>query len=55
MLKEPIPGEVKTRLGKDIGMTKAAWWFRHNALNLIKHLSAEATWETILALSLIHI
>ena len=51
MLKEPIPGEVKTRLGKDIGMTKAAWWFRHNALNLIKHLSAEATWETILAVS----
>ena len=51
MLKEPIPGEVKTRLGKDIGMTKAAWWFRHNALNLIKHLSAEVTWETILAVS----
>lgn len=51
MLKEPIPGEVKTRLGKDIGMTKAAWWFRHNALNLIKHLSAETSWETILAVS----
>lgn len=43
MLKEPNPGEVKTRLGKDIGMREAAWWFRDNALNLIKNLSAETT------------
>jgi len=51
MLKEPNPGEVKTRLGKDIGMREAAWWFRDNALNLIKNLSAETTWATILAVS----
>lgn len=51
MLKEPNPGEVKTRLGKDIGMREAARWFRDNALNLIKNLSAETTWATILAVS----
>ena len=45
MLKEPNPGEVKTRLGKDIGMRKAAWWFRDNALNLIKNLSTNQWWS----------
>ena len=28
MVKEPRAGRVKTRLGKDIGLTASAWWFR---------------------------
>ena len=51
MLKEPKPGLVKSRLGKDIGMIKAAWWFRHNANDIIRKLSAKKLWTTILAVS----
>lgn len=51
MVKEPKPGLVKTRLGKSIGMTRAAWWFRHNANDLIRNLSSENLWTTILAVS----
>ena len=36
MLKEPRPGRVKTRLGRDIGMVEAAWWFRHQTARLIR-------------------
>jgi glycosyltransferase A (GT-A) superfamily protein (DUF2064 family) len=28
MVKEPRPGKVKTRLGNDIGMVNAAWWYQ---------------------------
>ncbi|MCH2164784.1 MAG: glycosyltransferase [Marinovum sp.] len=38
MLKEPRPGRVKTRLGRDIGMTTAAWWFRHQTAKLLRRL-----------------
>ena len=51
MVKEPNPGRVKTRLGRSIGMTNAAWWFRHNAQSLIRKLSADTRWKTILAVS----
>ena len=50
MLKEPRPGRVKTRLGADIGMTNAAWWFRHQAANLIRKVS-DARWDVVLAVS----
>lgn len=50
MLKEPRPGRVKTRLGRDIGMTSAAWWFRHQTRNLIRRLQGPG-WQTILAVS----
>ncbi|MFV0361381.1 TIGR04282 family arsenosugar biosynthesis glycosyltransferase [Tropicimonas sp.] len=50
MLKEPRPGRVKTRLGRDIGMTDAAWWFRHQALGLIRHLR-DPRWDIVLAVS----
>ena len=51
MVKEPNPGRVKTRLGRSIGMTNAAWWFRHNAQSLIRKLSVDSRWKTILAVS----
>ena len=50
MVKEPRPGRVKTRLGRDIGMVPAAWWFRHQALTLLRRLR-DPRWELILAVS----
>ncbi|PIB22874.1 hypothetical protein BFP76_10130 [Amylibacter kogurei] len=51
MLKEPQAGRVKTRLGADMGMTRAAWWFRHQASDLIRRLSADRRWRTVLAVA----
>ena len=51
MVKEPRAGCVKTRLGRDIGMTAAAWWFRHQTRRLIRHLSNDPRWQTVLAVS----
>ena len=50
MLKEPRAGRVKTRLGRDIGMTAAAWWFRHQSRELIRRLR-DPRWDIILAIS----
>lgn len=50
MLKEPVAGRVKTRLGRDIGMTTAAWWFRHQSAALIRRLQSPR-WETWLAVA----
>jgi len=50
MVKEPIPGKVKTRLGCDIGMTAAAWWFRHQTKALLRDIQ-HAEWQTIIAVS----
>ena len=50
MVKEPRPGRVKTRLGKDIGMTSAAWWFRHQTRDLLRRLR-DPRWEIVLAVS----
>lgn len=50
MLKEPRPGRVKTRLGRDIGMVGAAWWFRHQAARLLREVD-DPRWQLILAVS----
>jgi len=50
MVKEPRPGRVKTRLGKGIGTTRAAWWFRHQVSSLLRRIE-DPRWETILAVS----
>lgn len=50
-VKEPVPGRVKTRLGKDIGMTASAQWFRHQSLRLVRMMAKDARWETVLAVS----
>ncbi|MGR3501996.1 TIGR04282 family arsenosugar biosynthesis glycosyltransferase [Pseudaestuariivita sp.] len=50
MVKEPRPGRVKTRLGKDIGMVSAAWWFRHQTRALLLRL-ADPRWQLTLAVS----
>lgn len=48
MIKEPRPGRVKTRLGRDLGMTAAAWWFRHQCAALLRRLD-DPRWNLILA------
>lgn len=50
MLKEPQPGRVKTRLGREIGMITAAWWFRHQTRALLNRLQ-DPRWDLILAVS----
>ncbi len=50
MVKEPRPGRVKTRLGREIGMTDAAWWFRHQVRRLLRELD-DPRWQLILAVS----
>ena len=53
MVKEPRPGRVKTRLGYSIGMTTAAWWFRHQTQRLLRRLH-DPRWDLILAVSPAH-
>jgi rSAM/selenodomain-associated transferase 1 len=50
MLKVPVAGRVKTRLGQDIGMTTSAWWFRHQTKTLLRNLE-DPRWDLILAVS----
>jgi len=50
-VKEPVAGRVKTRLGRDIGLTNAAWWFRHQSRQLVRSLANDARWQTNLAVS----
>ena len=50
MVKEPRPGRVKTRLGRGIGMTSAAWWYRHQTERLLRRLR-DPRWEIVLAVA----
>ena len=50
MLKEPRPGRVKTRLGREIGLIEAAWWFRHQTQALLRRLD-DPRWRLVLAVS----
>lgn len=50
MVKEPHPGRVKTRLGRDLGLTASAWWFRHQVAGLLRRIE-DPRWETVLAVA----
>ncbi|MDC0737622.1 TIGR04282 family arsenosugar biosynthesis glycosyltransferase [Cognatishimia sp. SS12] len=50
MVKEPHPGRVKTRLGRDLGMTGAAWWFRHQVAAVLRRLQSPK-WDLVLAVA----
>ncbi len=50
MVKEPRPGRVKTRLGREIGMVPAAWWFRHQTRSLLRRIR-DPRWDIVLAVS----
>jgi len=51
MVREPRPGQVKTRLGRDMGMVRAAWWYRHQSRQIIRTLARDPRWRTILAVT----
>lgn len=50
MVKEPRPGRVKTRLGADIGLIPATWWFRHQLRALLRRLD-DPRWTLTLAVA----
>ncbi|CUH74734.1 TIGR04282 family arsenosugar biosynthesis glycosyltransferase [Tropicibacter naphthalenivorans] len=50
MVKEPRPGRVKTRLGRDIGQVAAAWWFRHAVTSLLRRIQ-DPRWQVVLAVA----
>jgi hypothetical protein len=50
MVKEPQLGRVKTRLGRDIGMVPALWWYRHQVARLTRRLD-DRRWHLTLAIS----
>lgn len=51
MVKEPRPGQVKTRLAAQIGRVEATWWFRHQSAQLIRRLANDPRWSTRLAIA----
>lgn len=50
MVKEPRPGRVKTRLGRDIGMTAAAAWYRRQSLSTLRALR-DRRWRVVVAVA----
>lgn len=50
MIKFPQAGRVKTRLGREIGMVPAVWWFRHQLTSLIRRLR-DPRWQIVLAVA----
>lgn len=50
MVKEPRPGRVKTRLGREIGAVPAAWWYRHQCARLLRCLH-DPRWQILLAVA----
>ena len=50
MVKQPRAGRVKTRLGREIGMTHAAWWYRHQTARLLRRIE-DPRWHLLLAVS----
>ena len=50
MVKEPRAGRVKTRLGRGIGMTRAAWWYRHQTGRTLRNLR-DSRWQIVLSVS----
>ena len=51
MVKEPRVGRVKTRLGADIGLVAATWWFRHQVARLLRSIGHDPRWQTVLAVA----
>ena len=50
MVKEPRAGRVKTRLGRDIGLTNATWWYRHQTRALLRRLR-DPRWALLLSVA----
>ena len=50
MVKLPRAGRVKTRLGREMSMVSAAWWYRHQVRRLLRRLR-DPRWRIVLAVS----
>jgi len=51
MAKAPAMGRVKTRLAKDVGLVEATRFYRVALARLIRRLSADPRWQTVVAAS----
>jgi len=51
LVKEPVPGKVKTRLAKDLGTICATKWYRNECRKTINRLARDPRWDTYLAVS----
>lgn len=51
LAKWPRPGQVKTRLARDIGVIAATWWARHQLARLRRRLGGDPRWRLVLAVS----
>ena len=50
MVKAPVAGRSKTRLGREIGMVPAVWWARHQLSRLARTLP-DPRWHTLLVVA----
>ncbi|WP_434289876.1 TIGR04282 family arsenosugar biosynthesis glycosyltransferase [Celeribacter sp. SCSIO 80788] len=50
MVKEPRLGRVKTRLGRDLGLVQATWWYRHQVARTLRSLQ-DPRWRIVLAVN----
>ena len=51
MVKQPIAGRVKTRLGRDIGAVAATMFYRHTMGNVAGRLFRDTRWQTLLSVA----
>ncbi len=51
MVKEPVAGQVKTRLANEVGVVRATEFYRHSLEALIARLSPDRRWQTVLSLA----
>ena len=51
MAKQPRMGQVKTRLGRDVGAVRATAFYRTNLATLLARLGSDRRWDTVLAVT----
>lgn len=51
MVKEPIAGRVKTRLGREFGVAAATSFYRHNLNAVTLRMSRDPRWQTELSVA----
>lgn len=51
MVKAPMAGRVKTRLGRQIGTVAATAFYRHTTRSVIARLARDTRWHTMLAVA----
>jgi uncharacterized protein len=51
MVKVPVAGRVKTRLARQVGITRATSFSRHTAAAVLARVGASRLWETVLAVT----